>query len=855
MALKNISQKRWLKGLNAAFGLLSQPSNIVPRVSNFLWTRRGSAITCDGTSLLTEHDGALIPFGTVSPGPQAFLEIFLYQPTGQLIPSYFGLIKDTLYTFSPPSPFTAADGGAGGLLSAGTYNWLITSKDAAGGETFQSASTPSLVLAASHKANLAWTASTLSASVNIYRTKANGSPVFYLAANVPTPGGGAGTFVDNIPDSALTSPLSPPITNSTQSTILVLLPSGSWDQVTNLVFVFPADSYLTTGNPLGGLSGGTDSLPAILQFANLMFLALGNGTIPYTSDGTLANTIPITNTFTAAYPLWQAATVYVVGDQIDSGAIAGSHYLFTATQSGTSGAGAPTFSATLGSTVTDNQIIWKNSGKISSSPAPRGAAHIEIYAGSIWVANTSPFLTTDQLDGPSALRMSDANNPNSWNPLNSAQIARDNGQQITGLKTFSVAEAGIPTTENLVVFKDFSTFIVQGVFGSSNFAIQQAQTDLGCIAARSIQFVPGFGIVRLTHLGFAVFDGVRDRIISEEIRPFLFGDDPDITPIEWSFSWNAKAGQSADPPMYVCAIPQSQVALGTIPSVVDALGIFTNPLPTATYYCKFIRQDAAGNQFTTPEFGPFNVVHGTTPNFRIFPNFFLIPGDRYFFYYGNSPGGENRVINYLPSDVVGGTINVLTIGVPGSPIANKGLTRICCYDLVLKAWSIIDLPFSINVLKQFRQPKVIPTTLMAGFSDGATRRWQAHDMQWDAGAVNAGASDNIIRWSMRSSEVYSEGATRRIYFDRLAIRGQSSDANFYSGGLTITEAYNGIDTTSAKAFIERFIKSNQFDARYALQETAENFHATISGQGVVEIESIDHEVVAKAIGATGRRVS
>src|SRR5208282_683751 len=121
----------------------------------------------------------------------------------------------------------------------------------------------------------------------------------------------------------------------------------------------------------------------------------------------------------------------------------------------------------------------------------------------------------------------------------------------TGLATFTIAESGITPTGSLVAFKDYSTYQIIGIFGSESFAIIQAQTDLGCIATDTIQFIPGFGIARLSHLGPAIFNGVRDQLFGEELRPYIFGGEPDIVPVDATQIANCFSAQTTNPPMYV----------------------------------------------------------------------------------------------------------------------------------------------------------------------------------------------------------------------------------------------------------------------------------------------------------------
>jgi hypothetical protein len=192
---------------------------------------------------------------------------------------------------------------------------------------------------------------------------------------------------------------------------------------------------------------------------------------------------------------------------------------------------------------------------------PAGAKHIAFHLGSVWVWNTSG--STTALDGPSSLRMSDANNPNSWPNANQTFISKDDGQVGMGLATFTIAETGISPTQTLVCFKNYSGYQVIGVFGATNFSIQKIKSDMGCVAPRSIQFVSGFGIIRLSHKGFALFDGVDDKIISEEIRPYLFGRD-DISGINFGNAIVSWASQSQNPPLYICACPIGGTGLSRV---------------------------------------------------------------------------------------------------------------------------------------------------------------------------------------------------------------------------------------------------------------------------------------------------
>lgn len=283
-----------------------------------------------------------------------------------------------------------------------------------------------------------------------------------------------------------------------------------------------------------------------------------------TGTWTIAATPIVANTsFTPAYPVWTATTAYAVGDIIVPATQPGNAIYVTCTQAGTSAGSEPGWNSpqpTTGEQFKDNNIIWTVSGLLNSTaPPPPGAGHIEIYAGSLWAFNTSPTNTANGLDGPTALRMANTNNPFGWNPVNQAFLDKDDGAEGMGLGKFTITAQGIPPEGSLIAFKYRVPYQIIGVFGANNFAIQPVSSDMGCLAPRTIQFVAGYGLTRYTHLGFAVFDGWKDQVISEQIRPYLFPvndfDAADITVADANYIPLSWAAQTANPPMYTIAIP------------------------------------------------------------------------------------------------------------------------------------------------------------------------------------------------------------------------------------------------------------------------------------------------------------
>jgi hypothetical protein len=457
--------------------------------------------------------------------------------------------------------------------------------------------------------------------------------------------------------------------------------------------------------------------------------------------------------------------------------------------------------------------------------------------------------------------MSDVNNPNSWNPLNVAFIGKDDGTQITGLAAYTIAESGIAPVGSLVVFKDFETYQIIGVFGALDFAIQKAQTDLGCVAPRSIQFLPGYGIARLAHLGVAIFDGVRDRVISEEIRPYLFGGELDILPVDWTFAYLSKGTQCANPPMYMLAVPLLQTAAtheSALP--LPGAGVTSAPvstLPAGTYWL-FVTALQNGVEIArSPETAAIAVAAAQALGVSMVASALQNVGaTSWRVYFGTAPGGENQ---YVESTTVGSgpptfrppTIEISAPGTPGVPGSFGGaLSRILCYDLVLKGWVIIDLPWPIEVLKQVRAISSPPVTLTGGFNDSTVRRIQAGDPTWDGVPIN---------FSVRTPEVFGKTANQPVFYRRLSIRGEYMHLTpqmppfpppNYSMNLTVN--YDGVDRYQIPG--QYFpIGGGNFELRLELGELRRTAHIDLSGIAdiinlPVEIHEFSWEVQPRSQG-------
>lgn len=675
------------------------------------------------------------------------------------------------------------------------------------------------------------------------------NPVWQNVARGAVGTGGTATFSS-----------SPPVADTTQQTVLYLMPVGVVPITytnANIVAFFPASlgalgqvptggagGQGTTGQgiqgrgnstPSGGISGLVGPLPQFKQFTNRAIFALGNGfpiqvfwdptgsavnpapsgtfasvsvtgdevtftltggqtlsaTNPFatgtvkfmpvgsnvvisgasdpTYDGTFvviavtSSTFTVRNTaasggasagtftvsttpivantsFVPAYPTWTASTAYAVGDIIVPATQPSPNIYLICVQAGVSGASEPTpWPTTTGAQRADGTALWQTAGLLNSAaPPPPGAGHIEIYAGSLWAFNTSPTNTSNGLDGPTALRMANTNNPFGWNPVNQAFLDKDDGAEGMGLGKFTITAQGIPPEGSLIAFKYRVPYQIIGVFGANNFAIQPVSSDMGCLAPRTIQFVAGYGLTRYTHLGYSVFDGWRDQVISEQIRPYLFPvndfDVQDITVADANYVPLSWAAQTANPPMYAVAIP-----------------------------------------------------------------------------IGNSGGM---------------------------------LTRIMLYDLILKCWAApVDLPFPIGSMAQVQPVTSNPLTILGGFSDGVLQRWQAGDVEWYTGG---GAAEIEVSWSVRTVTMASQQSSQRIWARKIMLRGTGSNVDTDPDiVLNVVIRSSGIVQSSVN-----YTASNEgdFDIDCAIGLTGVRFDAIISGTDHLEIDGWDWMIEPRPIG-------
>jgi hypothetical protein len=566
VALRPIAQADFTDGVVASYGPFQQPGSSLPLASNFIGMLRGVLQTCSGSAALASPAGGYTNWGPVLDLQQYNLNPGLVAQSGPVASTYMLQQVPSPQLATPTS--LSATPASGGSLATGAWVFEIAATDMYG---LTPASNPAsaTLTSGTQKVDLSWTesSSTPAGYVVLATDPSSNQYIFFLD-------GAATTATIDTPNLSVTATLG---SEQPQAVVFRSL-AAAYDSTTE-IYTFPSSPIrfisfsgpaqiveaTVLGEPVTPNGGGHRSdvpvsrtvgpLPQIVEFNNHLILALGNTSVPYSWTGS-GSPAALTNGFSLSFPAWVASTDYQEGSIITA-TVSSVAYLFQQIQPGvsTSGSGsAPTFPAGLGQQVKDNNAIWQNIGQ-AAVPAPRGAAHAISHAGYLWLWNTYPTNSSDGLDGPSVLKMSTLGNENSWNPLCTVPVGSGDGQQGMGMASFSVSEAGIAPQLTLVLFKEFSTYVLTGIL--PNASVVEAQTSLGCIAPRSIQFIPNYGIIRLTHEGIAIFDGISDQIVGDAVRPFLFprpsplSASPNlITPPSALSLALCHSFQMANPPMY-----------------------------------------------------------------------------------------------------------------------------------------------------------------------------------------------------------------------------------------------------------------------------------------------------------------
>jgi len=273
----------------------------------------------------------------------------------------------------------------------------------------------------------------------------------------------------------------------------------------------------------------------------------------------------------AKYAKWKPNHTYSQG-KIITIIVDNISFEYSATQQGTTGDGSGTpgnpngadnadqFPTQVNATIVDGDMGWECLGPLPGPPP--GAAYVFNHLGFLWLWGTASDYLADGISGPDAIWQSGLNDPESFDPAYTGYVAKGNGETAQGGAVLTLEESGIAATQQLVLFKDASTYSVFGDF-STSIEILQAPGGVGCIAPGTIQFMADLGILRLSYKGVTLFDGQNDttELYTDPIRSYIFGEiDPNsgayvIQPLDFANIQLAKSTQVKNPSCYAFIAP------------------------------------------------------------------------------------------------------------------------------------------------------------------------------------------------------------------------------------------------------------------------------------------------------------
>jgi hypothetical protein len=177
--------------------------------------------------------------------------------------------------------------------------------------------------------------------------------------------------------------------------------------------------------------------------------------------------------------------------------------------------------------------------------------------------------------------------------------------------------------------------------------------------------------------------------------------------------------------------------------------------------------------------------------------------------------------------------------------SNGLLTRLFCYDMVAKAWIIIDLPWPISALNRIKSGEGDPLVL-AGTDTGTMQRLQSGDQTWDSFGT---ATE--INWAFTSPDVFGEGSSQRVFYREMVMRGWATPAQ--AATITATPVLDGATLPPMAANLTpQDASSGQFELVFKLWLSGQTCHIAFAGQGQIVIDSVDWSIEPKSTGA--RRV-
>ena len=257
MAAKVISQKKFAK-LVASTGSLSQPPGAITRLSNLLYTQRGSLQIADGSQAISapispaSFISAIAAFANLQPGQFPYYELLAYASTPQLADvTNFILTSETAGSDNP----------------AGSYTFSIVANLGSEHTNAKNASTVA-TLPAFNSVSFSWTAVPGATGYTIYYVYRPFRQPFPNYVSIGTSAGTTFTFTGTLPTAPVVTP-SPEFNNTfalmlyASAALASSSPQVTFAEVTAGIFPFIIPQPVT----LAPGSVGFDATPSIPGFS------------------------------------------------------------------------------------------------------------------------------------------------------------------------------------------------------------------------------------------------------------------------------------------------------------------------------------------------------------------------------------------------------------------------------------------------------------------------------------------------------------------------------------------------------------------------------------------------------------
>ena len=185
---------------------------------------------------------------------------------------------------------------------------------------------------------------------------------------------------------------------------------------------------------------------------------------------------------------------------------------------------------------------------------------------------------------------------------------------------------------------------------------------------------------------------------------------------------------------------------------------------------------------------------------------------------------------------------------PSSP-AYGGLTRALCFDLVLKGWMVIDLPFPISTAYQARPVTSNPITLIGSFGDGTLQTMAGRRSAVGHRSGRVGTSCRHRMDGPYSSHCVQESRRTSVLPPRRRPWIYGSGIQRSGDECSVPRLWCGGVEPERRPPVLAQLRREYFSVDSAVEVTDDIFDAIITGTGQITLDGFDFHMQPKPLGA------